>query len=66
MPKLKTNKAMLKRYRITKTGKVLANKTKRRHMMADRSPKSKRQSRGKLQVEKMHVAAIKMKLPYQR
>jgi large subunit ribosomal protein L35 len=64
MPKLKTKKAMQKRYRITKTGKVLASKTKRRHMMADRTPKSKRQSRRKLKVEKMHVRAIKFSMPY--
>ena len=66
MPKLKTKKAMQKRYRITKTGKVMANKTKRRHMMTDRSPKSKRQSRNKLKVEKMHVNAIKLSMPYHR
>ena len=64
MPKIKTKKAMQKRYRITKTGKVMANKTKRRHMMTDRSPKSKRQSRGKLQVAKMPVRAIKFSMPY--
>ena len=57
---------MQKRYRITKTGKVMANKTKRRHMMTDRSPKSKRQSRNKLKVEKMHVNAIKLSMPYHR
>ena len=66
MPKLKTKKAMQKRYRITKTGKVMGNRTKRRHMMTDRSPKKKRQSRGKLRIEKMHVAAIKMNMPYHR
>ena len=64
MPKIKTKKAMSKRYRITKNGKVMANKTKRRHMMTDRSPKSKRQSRGKLRIEKMHVRAIKFSMPY--
>ena len=66
MPKLKTKKAMQKRYRITKNGKVIANRTKRRHMMTDRSPKSKRQSRRKLNVEKMHVNAIKLCMPYDR
>jgi large subunit ribosomal protein L35 len=66
MPKLKTKKAMQKRYRITKTGKVMSNRTKRRHMMTDRTPKSKRQSRGKLKVEKMHVNAIKLCMPYHR
>lgn len=66
MPKLKTKKAMQKRYRITKTGKVIGSKTKRRHMMADRSPKSKRQSRCKMKVEKTHVNAIKLCMPYHR
>ena len=66
MPKIKTKKAMQKRYRITKTGKVMANKTKRRHMMTDRSPKSKRQSRKMLRIEKMHVNAIKLCMPYDR
>lgn len=66
MPKLKTKKAMQKRYRITKTGKVMGSRTKRRHMMTDRSPKSKRQSRKMLKVEKMHVNAIKLCMPYHR
>lgn len=64
MPKLKTRKAMKKRYRITKNGKILANKTLRRHMMTDRSPKKKRQLRRKLRVEPMFVKAIKLRMPY--
>jgi large subunit ribosomal protein L35 len=66
MPKLKTKKAMKKRYRITKNGKILANKTLRRHMLTDRSPKKKRQLRRKLRVEPMHVNAIKLCMPYDR
>jgi large subunit ribosomal protein L35 len=66
MPKMKTHKASKKRFRITKNGKVLANKSLRRHMMTDRSPKKKRQLRRGLKVEKMHVAAIKMCMPYDR
>ncbi len=64
MPKLKTRKAMRKRYRITKKGKVLANKTLRRHMMTDRSPKKKRQLRRKMRIVPMYVKAIKLRLPY--
>ena len=66
MPKIKTNKAMKKRYRITKNGKVIANRTKRRHMLTDRSPKSKRQSRRTMTVETVHVNAIKLCMPYHR
>jgi len=66
MPKLKTRKAMKKRYRITKNGKVLANRTLRRHMLTDRSPKKKRQLRRKLMVQQMFVNAIKLRMPYDR
>ena len=45
MPKLKTNKAAKKRFKVTKKGKVLANSTLRRHMLTDRTPKKKRQAR---------------------
>ncbi|HOW58955.1 MAG TPA: 50S ribosomal protein L35 [Candidatus Omnitrophota bacterium] len=64
MPKLKTKKAMKKRYRITKTGKVLGKKSFTRHMLTDRSPKKKRQNRRSLGVEPMHVTAIKRCMPY--
>ncbi|OQA54660.1 MAG: 50S ribosomal protein L35 [Candidatus Omnitrophica bacterium ADurb.Bin277] len=66
MPKMKTSKTIKKRFRVTKKGKVLANKTLRRHMLADRSPKKKRQLRRKLQAPKTKVGAILMRLPYDR
>ena len=64
MPKIKTKKAMKKRFRITKNGKVLANKSLRRHMLTDRSPKKKRQLRNKLRIEPMHEKQIKLGMPY--
>ena len=64
MPKMKTSKTIKKRFRVTKKGKVLANKTLRRHMMTDRSPKKKRQLRRGLRVPKMHVESVRMRLPY--
>lgn len=64
MPKMKTSKTRKKRFRITKKGKVLANKTLRRHMMTDRSPKKKRQLRQGFQVSKTQVKSIAMRLPY--
>ncbi len=66
MPKMKTNKSVKKRFRVTKKGKVLGNRTLRRHMLTDRSPKKKRQLRRKLHVEKMHVSALKAMMPYDR
>ncbi|MBU3758725.1 MAG: 50S ribosomal protein L35 [Candidatus Omnitrophica bacterium] len=64
MPKLKTNKSIRKRFKVTKNGKVLSPKSKRRHMMADRSSKMKRQSRGWHVVDKTDAHRVKKSLPY--
>ena len=45
MPKQKTNKSVRKRFKVTKTGKVRRNKANRRHLLAARSAKRKRQAR---------------------
>ena len=62
--KLKTNKAFKKRFRVTKKGKVLASKTLRRHMLADRSTKKKRQARGMQVIDSTDVNRVKKSLPY--
>ncbi len=66
MPKLKTNKAAKKRFRITKNKKVLSSKSFRRHMMTDRSSKKKRQSRGVRLVDPADSKKIQRMLPYDR
>jgi large subunit ribosomal protein L35 len=45
MPKQKTNRSALKRFKVTKTGKVRRNKAFRRHLLAGRSTKRKRNLR---------------------
>ena len=64
MPKLKTNKAMRKRFKVTKNGKVIGSHTLKRHMLADRSPKKKRQARQGLAVSTANEHHIKAGLPY--
>lgn len=64
MPKLKTNKAARKRFKVTKSGKVLGSRSLRRHMMADRSSKNRRQSRQELQIDEGDAKKIKRLLPY--
>lgn len=64
MPKLKTNKAAKKRFRITKNKKVLSSKSLRRHMMTDRSSKKKRQSRRKRHVDPADKKKVFQMLPY--
>jgi large subunit ribosomal protein L35 len=64
MPKLKTNKAMKKRFKVTKTGKVLAPTSFHRHLMTDRSSKKKRKSRKWQAIDSPDVRHIKRGLPY--
>ncbi len=45
MPKLKSHKASLKRFKVTATGKVLAHPTGGRHMMSGKSSKKRRHIR---------------------
>jgi large subunit ribosomal protein L35 len=64
MPKLKTKKKAAKRFRVTKKGKVLTKKTGRRHLLADKSTKSKRQMRHPLQISGKMADKVKKQLPY--
>ncbi|OGW76274.1 MAG: 50S ribosomal protein L35 [Omnitrophica bacterium RIFCSPHIGHO2_02_FULL_49_9] len=64
MPKLKTNKATKKRFKITATKKVLASKTKRRHLLGDRNASKKRRFRKKWVLEPTDRKAIIQSLPY--
>jgi len=65
MPKLKTKKAVKKRFKITGTGKVKVASSLRRHMMVDRTPKKKRQARRGILVHDSNVRSVKLNLPYE-
>lgn len=45
MPKIKTNKAASKRYRFTATGKVKRTKANRRHLLANKTKRTKKTAR---------------------
>ena len=64
MPKLKTNKAAKKRFKITATGKVLMPKTSRRHLLTDKEPVDKRKLRRWAEVDKTDRKRIGPLLPY--
>ena len=64
MPKLKTNKAARKRFKITKKGKVLRPKTGRRHLLADKASNEKRGLRGWKTVDKTDQKRFDALLPY--
>ncbi len=65
MPKLKTNRAAKKRYRITANGKVKRTKSNRRHLLSNKTRRQKKS--GKIQngyADKTCVKTIKKLLPY--
>lgn len=65
MPKMKTKSAAKKRFRLTGTGKVRANVANKRHLLANKSQKMKRQARGTFMVAEADQPAIKKHfLPY--
>ena len=45
MPKIKTNRAAAKRFRVTATGKIKRNKGFKRHLLSSKGKKRKRQLR---------------------
>jgi large subunit ribosomal protein L35 len=60
----KTRKAVAKRFKITASGKVLRAQSSRRHLMACKRAKRKRQL-GKMAVlDKTDVARVKANLPF--
>ncbi len=65
MPKLKTKKSISKRFRVTKNGKIMANRANRRHMMADKTPKKRRQLRKPLSASvSANMENMKRAMPY--
>lgn len=46
MPKMKTNKAAARRFKLTSTGKILRRQSGKRHIAEWKAPKVKRQLRG--------------------
>ena len=64
MPKLKTNKSVKKRLRVTKNKKIVRSKSKRRHILTDKSSNKKRSLRGKANVEKADAIRLKKLMPY--
>lgn len=61
--KLKNRSAAAKRYKRTKTGKVLRRKAFRGHILEKKSPKQKRRLRLKANVFKGEIKNINLMLP---
>ncbi len=65
MPKLKTKKAVAKRFRVTGTGQLKRNKANSQHILGKKSTKRKRNLRKATLTDKSVLNSIKKKLlPY--
>lgn len=62
MPKLKTKKSITKRFRITKTGKVMRRHNFRRHLNVKKSSKRKRRLGRVVQTKSVYAKKIKKAL----
>jgi large subunit ribosomal protein L35 len=64
MPKVKTNRAAAKRFRITKTGKFKRSKAFNRHLKTAKSSKRRRNLRKSGMVDSTDQARVQGMLPY--
>ena len=63
MPKMKTKSSAKKRFRLTATGKVRANFSRKNHMLRRRSQKMKRNARGTRVLGRSDSRIIKSYMP---
>jgi len=64
MPKIKTNKGALKRFKRTATGKLVRNKAFASHILTKKSRKRKRNLRKSTTVDTTNIKQIARLLPY--
>jgi large subunit ribosomal protein L35 len=64
MPKLKTNRAAAKRFKVTASGRVKRRHGYLRHILVNKTRKQKRRLRKPTLVDKSNEKAIKRLLPY--
>lgn len=64
MPKMKTNRAAAKRFKVTGTGKLKRNKAFKRHILTKKTTKTKRNLRKPTITDATNVKNMKKILPY--
>ena len=64
MPKIKTNRAAAKRFKVTGTGKLKRNKAYKNHILTKKSTKRKRNLRQATITDATNVKNMKKVLPY--
>lgn len=64
MPKMKTKRGAAKRFKVTGSGKVRFNKSKRRHILTKKSTAMKRAARRQGTIVDAEVPQIRRMIPY--
>jgi len=64
MPKIKTNRAAAKRFKVTGTGKFVRAKGNKSHILTKKSPKRLRGLRQTTVVDPTNTRSLKRMLPY--
>ena len=64
MPKMKTNRAAAKRFKVTGTGKLKRMKANKSHIITKKSSKRKRDLRTATMTDKTNEQVMKKILPY--
>lgn len=64
MPKMKTNRAASKRFRVSGTGRIRRSKAGGNHGLSNKNRKRLRRLRGNDMVDKTFEKRIKLLLPY--
>ena len=64
MPKLKSNRAAMKRFRVTGSGKIKRNKGFKSHLLSSKDKKRKRRLRRSTMVAAVEQKNIRKLIPY--
>lgn len=64
MPKIKTNRAAAKRFRVTGSGKIKRNKGFKSHLLSSKGKKRKRKLRRSTLVSAVEAKNIRKLIPY--
>ncbi len=64
MPKMKTHRSSAKRFKMTKSGKILRSKAYKSHILTKKTTKRKRNLRKSTEVSSADAKRVKALLPY--
>ncbi len=64
MPKLRTHKASAKRFRVTKTGKIMRPHAQKSHLLSHKTPRRKRQYQKLLVLKGGDARRVRRAAPY--